>query len=133
SNMFNDDVQITLRRPAKSLPEPAPETVERSTGRGRAGGDASGSGSSGSGGLANVRIGSTSSGPPSWGGTKAVFDQFIHPFMKRQGLSAGSQKRDYNTGSNISDHFVGATRSYATDYPTSSGEGAARALAKALG
>jgi hypothetical protein len=70
-----------------------------------------------------------------WGGTLAVFEQFVHPFMRKFDLSPGSQKRPTRgtaTGG-VSEHWVGATRSYATDYPTFRGEAAARALALAMG
>lgn len=96
--------------------------------------DRSGSGGGGdrggtSGGVDDVNVGG------SWAGTKAPFTQFITPFMGERGLSAGSQKRSYDTvdGPGMSDHYSGSKRSYAVDYPTYSGKDDARALAKALG
>jgi hypothetical protein len=70
-----------------------------------------------------------------WGGSKSIFDQFVTPFMRREGLTAGSQKRptDSVSGPAVSDHFVGSRSSYAVDYPTFSGEDEARALARAMG
>lgn len=123
------DVSIELKRPSKPKPEP-PSKTKTSTKTRKHGGSSSGGTATA---LSKVKIGSTASGEPNWGGSKTVFDQFVHPFMRKFGLNAGSQKRSYNTGSSISDHYVGATNSYATDYPTGSGESAARALAKAMG
>lgn len=73
-----------------------------------------------------------------WGGSKSVIDQMITPVLKEFDLSPGSQKRtpaenDSVGGSSTSDHLTTQTKSYATDYPTASGEQAARALAKRLG
>lgn len=128
TNLGDRDASIKLTRLRRPLPEPAPETTTRSVtvpGRRR--------GSSGGSGIDSVNIVNTSPGSPHWGGSYAVFKQFINPFMQRQGLSTGSTKRSYNTGSSVSDHYVGSTLAYAVDYPTGSGESAARALAKALG
>jgi len=79
--------------------------------------------------LADVHLGTA------WGGTRSIFDQFVIPFMKDRGLTAGSQKRPYDSvpGPGVSDHYVGSTHAYATDFPTSSGEDDARALARAMG
>lgn len=70
-----------------------------------------------------------------WGGSKSIFDQFVTPFMRRHGLAAGDQKRDYDSvdGPRVSDHFEGSGSAYAIDYPTNSGEDEARALARAMG
>ncbi len=83
----------------------------------------------GSSGLAGVDLGRA------WAGTKSIFVQFVTPFMRRRGLRPGSQKRDYDTvaGPGVSDHYVGATNAYATDYPTYRGEDEARKLARAMG
>jgi hypothetical protein len=83
----------------------------------------------GSSGLAGVDLGRA------WAGTKSIFVQFVTPFMRRHGLQPGSQKRDYDTvaGPGVSDHYVGATNAYATDYPTYRGEDEARKLARAMG
>jgi hypothetical protein len=121
---------ITLKRPQKPLPEPAPETRTVTSSVGGGAGD---SRRGTAGGLRSVRIGSAEPGSPAWGGTKAIFEQFVHPFMQRQGTTRGSEKRSYNTGSGISDHFVGSTNAYATDYGTSEGAGPATALAEAMG
>lgn len=122
------DATINLKRRSKPKPEPASETKTetKTTGTSGATGDASGIGA--------VKIRNTSSGSPHWGGSAAVFEQFITPFMHRGfSLDPSSEKRPENTGSGVSDHWVGSTRGYAADYPTSSGEAAARAIAKALG
>jgi hypothetical protein len=69
-----------------------------------------------------------------WGGSKSIFDQFVTPFMRREGLDAGSQKRDHDTvDDGTSDHFEGSTNSYAIDFPTNSGADEAKALARAMG
>jgi hypothetical protein len=52
-----------------------------------------------------------------WGGSKSIFDQFVTPFLRREGLRAGSQ----------------GLSAYAMDYPTWSGADEARALAYAMG
>ncbi|MEV0567533.1 hypothetical protein [Dactylosporangium sp. NPDC050588] len=80
-------------------------------------------------GLSNVKLGHA------WGGSKSIFDQFVTPFLGKEGLTAGSQKRptDSVPGPATSDHFVGSRSSYAIDYPTFSGEDEARALARAMG
>lgn len=70
-----------------------------------------------------------------YAGTQAIFEQFIHPLMARHALTPGSTKRatKYTASGNISDHWEGLTTSYATDYPTTNGAAAARALAQAVG
>lgn len=79
--------------------------------------------------LADVELGKA------WGGTRSIFEQFVIPFMKARGLAAGSQKRDHDSvpGPGVSDHYVGSTHAYATDFPTFRGEDDARALARAMG
>lgn len=124
---------VTIAKPTKSLPEPAPEVVTKTQ---VAVGDAPSSaptGGASTGGLEGVVIKGTDSGGPDWGGSYYLFTDYFHPFMKDKGLSPGSQKRPYNTGSGVSDHYVGSTRAYATDYPTYSGEGIARNLAESIG
>ena len=123
------DVTINLKRRSKPKPEPASETKTETKTTGGAFGDATGIGA--------ITITNTSSGSPHWGGTAAVFKQFIHPFMRRFGLEAGSQKRSPSDPLSIanpgSDHNEANTRAYATDYGTSSGGSAADALGRALG
>ena len=70
-----------------------------------------------------------------WGGAQSIFAQFVTPFMRREGLVAGSQKRPYDTvrGPGMSDHYSESRSAYAIDYPTTSGADEARALARALG
>lgn len=120
---------ITASKAEHSLPEPAPETVERTTEFGDDGSGVSGDAGSPKG----ITIPSANPGDPDWGGAYYVFQQFVHPFMKANGLSPGSQKRSNNTGSGTSDHWTGSTQAYATDYPTYSGEGIARKLASVMG
>lgn len=69
-----------------------------------------------------------------WGGTQTIFEQLITPYMKKQGLSPGSQKRSYDTvDPGMSDHYVGCKTCYATDYPTTNGAKIANSLARSLG
>lgn len=87
--------------------------------------------------LARVKV-NPKPGSPSWGGAGDVLHQYVVPFMKRQGLSAGSEKRSpaQNSavgGSSSSDHLTTNTLSDAIDFPTTNGEGAARALAASMG
>lgn len=121
-DLRDPDVTVTLKRPDIARPEPAPELKPRTS-------PTSTRSSGGAGGLTSV----TPSG--AFQGTKGVFDQYIHPFMRKQGLSPGSQKRSkkYTSSGNISDHWEGLTNSWACDYPTFSGEGKARALADSFG
>lgn len=89
--------------------------------------------------LASVRIRSTAGGRPHWGGGADLMGQFIAPFMaERFGLAKGSGKRTpaHNAaigGSPTSDHLTTMLLTFARDFPTFSGEAAARALAAALG
>lgn len=122
-------VTIKLKRPTKPLPEPAAETRQIGGPPAGVGEDAVGLGAE----LGGVTITDTSPGEPAWGGTAAVFEQFINPFMKKYGLS-GTFKRNYNTVSNgLSDHYTGSTLAYAGDYGTGDGAEAANALGRAMG
>ncbi|MGH3663448.1 MAG: transglycosylase SLT domain-containing protein [Micromonosporaceae bacterium] len=104
--------------------------VPRPAHPGHGGGDNGGNGGSGGGhGLGGVELGRA------WAGTKSILGQFVTPFMERQGLATGSEKRSYDTvdGPGMSDHYIGAKNAYAIDYPTYSGEDEARKLARAMG
>ena len=69
-----------------------------------------------------------------WGGTQAIFEQVVHPFMRRHDLPIASLKRLYDTvDPGVSDHYVGCKKCYAADYGTYNGADIARALAKQLG
>ena len=87
----------------------------------------------------SVQIRSTVAGAPHWGGAADLMGQFIAPFMAEKfGLAKGSGKRTpaYNAsigGSPVSDHLTTHTTTFARDFPTFSGDAAARALAAALG
>jgi hypothetical protein len=89
--------------------------------------------------LASVRIKSTAGGAPHWGGASDLMGQLIAPFMAEKfGLAKGSGKRTpaHNAaigGSESSDHLTTKLFTFARDFPTFSGEAAARALAAALG
>jgi hypothetical protein len=131
-SVFSQIVEVTLRRAQAKLPEPAPQVEKVSVGSSEVSLATAGGGSDGgtpTGELANVRLDGR------WGGAQAVFEQFVTPFMSRQGLKAGSQKRSA-TGSigssSTSDHHVSQSNAYATDYPTYSGGGPAAALAAAM-
>jgi len=79
-----------------------------------------------------------SAGSPHYGGAADVMNQFVKPFLvAKYNLPIGSEKRTpaYNAsigGSSTSDHLTTQELTFATDFPTYSGEEAARALAKQL-
>jgi len=114
-------VQITLKRPSKPKKEPAPPTRTRSVG---------GSGASTTE-LSGVNITDSSLGSPAWGGTAAIFKQFLHPFMEDHGLSPGAEKEEGHA--NGSDHALYSSNAYATDYPTGDGAKIANELGRAMG
>ncbi|HTU14195.1 MAG TPA: hypothetical protein VMF31_03270 [Solirubrobacterales bacterium] len=132
TDLTNEDFVAKLKRPAKPLPEPAPETRTRTV-RGRSNDREDGGGSTDA--LARVYIGPNNSpGAPWWGGTLPIFRQFVIPFMAERGLTTiSSRKRPENSGTGTSDHWVASTSAYACDFPTGSGEGQARELAAAMG
>lgn len=116
-SVFDERVEARLSRPRAALPEPAAATETIATGDSEVGSTTSA--------LSDVYV----SGE--WGGAKSVFDQFVTPFLRERGLSPGSTKEQRSNAS--SDHDVDNTTAYATDYPTYSGENAARELASAIG
>lgn len=113
---------IILRRPTEPLPEPTPERETIST--------PFGGGTTGA--LRGVKIHSTAAGSPYWGGSAALFKQFITPFLAKEGLSPGSTKeqRPSNPGS---DHDVDNAAAYAIDYPTNNPIPYGKRLAAAIG
>lgn len=126
SDLFTDYVTVTVKKAMRPLPEPAPETETRTQ---QVPGGAGGASTDD---LENVNIPNSSPGPPAWGGAKAVFMQFVHPFMEQHGLQPGSEKEQGH--SPTGDHDPeGQPSGYATDYPTYNGEKIARALAEAMG
>lgn len=126
-----EDVRITALRPQRPLPEPVARREVRIGGAD--GGGAFGGGEP-VGAIARVRIPSTAPGEPHWGGAFHLFDQFITPFLNgKYGLPVTSTKRSNDSGTGNSDHWVGNTIAYATDYGTYSGDGPSRALAAAMG
>ncbi len=127
-DLFSTQGTITLKKPIRELPEPAPEVVESKVSVSSPAESArKGSAQGGSSGPPGVKVGEA------WGGAKSIFDQFIIPFMKRQGLGVSSLKRPNNSTGGKSDHWVQCLKCYAADFPTSSGRGAAQALGRALG
>ena len=125
------DVASVKMLPARwmleALPEPPAEKTGSSAGR------TSGSGTGSSSGGTPSKVGDVHL-TSAWRGTQSIIDQFVTPFMRRKGLSPGSTKRTPQQnaaagGSATSDHLTTMSGSYATDYPTTSGEAAARALA----
>lgn len=130
-SLFTTDATVTLRRAQKPLPEPPAEKTGSSAGH------TSGSGSGGASGGTPSKVGDVKL-TSAWGGSQSIIDQFVTPFMRRKGLSPGSTKRTpaQNAaagGSATSDHLTTMSASFATDYPTNSGEATARALARELG
>lgn len=129
-----DHVSVTLTRPHKPLPEPAPETSTKTIGGSSSGGS---SNSPASGDLAGVSV-TTTPGSPHWGGGADIEEQFVTPFLADYGISPGSGKRTPAEnaaagGSPTSDHLTTNTTSSARDYPTGDGAEAANALGKAMG
>lgn len=124
--------EIQLARP--QLPKPPSETVgQGKSGKRRLRKDGKGkSASTATGGdITQVHITRTGAGPPGWGGTADVFEQFIHPFMRRHGLQPGAQKETGHAPQG--DHDPSQRTSYATDYPTFNGAETANKLGRVLG
>ena len=130
---FSPQASIELRRGTELLrPKIPTETVEQPTRGGSGGSGETGSSSSPVQQMMSVTLDAR------YSGTQSIFDQFVTPFMRQRGLNAGSAKRSPAEnasvgGSPTSDHLSTNSNSYAIDYPTSSGEGAARELASAMG
>jgi hypothetical protein len=87
--------------------------------------------------LAGVHVTATA-GKSHWGGSNDLMTAFVEPFMVKRGLPIGSGKRTPAQnkavgGSKNSDHLTTKTATAARDFPTFTGEGHARALAKAMG
>jgi hypothetical protein len=118
---------VTLIRPNPALPEPRPQRVTHPVTLGAVEDRTQG-------GRKLSTLGGVSG---QWAGTESIFDRLVTPFMAQQDppLRPGSEKRDKQgtTTGGISEHWVGATRSYAIDYPTSNGLAVARALAAEFG
>lgn len=112
---------ITLKRPSKPRKEPAPPTRTRSVG---------GSGATQTE-LSGVQIKNAGLGSPNWGGTAAIFKQFIHPFMEERGLTPNYEKEEGHAQG--SDHALYSLNAYATDYGTNDGAKIANELGRALG
>lgn len=118
-SLYASTTQLTFSKPRAKLAEPAAEQVDAASGSAQATPPAAGTTSA----LAAVKLGTE------WQGTKSIFTQYVHPFMKGKGLEPGSQKRPSST----TDHGTTTLNAYATDYPTYTGEAAARALATDMG
>lgn len=131
SSLFNDVFSATLKKPMKELPEPAPEVATKTVSFGESGSLTGTGGGGPAGGVQDITIEGTSPGDPEWGGTVYIFRQFVDPFMADHGLQPGARKEQGHTVGG--DHDPASLTSYATDYPTTTGEGIAKALAAALG
>lgn len=89
--------------------------------------------------LSSITIRSVSGGRPHWGAAADVMGQFVTPIMVgRFGLILGSGKRTPQRnaevgGSESSDHLTTKLTTFARDFPTWNGEGAARQLAREFG
>lgn len=123
-SLVDPEATLELRRASKPLPEPKGESTGEAGVRGAGGASTDG--------LNGIRLGSA------WGGTQSIFEQFVNPFMRKQGLPVGSQKRTPQQnaavgGAQGSDHLTSQTNAYAVDYPTRNGAAAATALARAMG
>ena len=117
-------VNVTLKRPTEPLPEPRP--------RERRGEVSFGGSTAGSSDLTGVNITSFAPGSPYWGGSAAIFKQFIHPFLADLGLSPGGEKEQGHASDGDHDP-EGQPSGYATDYPTSNPIPYGRKIAAALG
>lgn len=129
---------VELRKPMAPKPEPANPTKQIQTQTASDTSIGTGGGGESSDSVGGIHIVSTASGPPYWCGSAAIIRQFATPFMAKFGLSPGNCKRTPAEnaaagGAPGSDHLTTEVCAYACDYPTSNGEGAARALAKAMG
>lgn len=122
SNLFDEDVTVTLKSPTKPLPEPAPETKTVSHTKHFP--------SSGGGSIQGISI-NTSLGAPHWGGGADIMHKVVDPVAKKHGISPGARKETGHAEGG--DHDPSVRNAYATDYPTGSGESFANDVAKALG
>lgn len=124
-----DKMSVDCHKPMKELPEPAPDTTTKTISVG--GGAQNPKGSASTDDLSKVNITGSQLGSPDWGGTAAIFKQFVHPFMAEYGISPGAEKEEGHTEG--SDHALYSRNAYATDYPTTDGGEAANALGRAMG
>lgn len=123
--LTNEDVTITLKRPSKPKPEPAPETRETSdpSGGSRSGGSTSSS-------LEQVQFRSFAPGTPHWGGSATIFEQLIKPYVARKyGFQITSEKRVQEG----SDHGTSSVNAYAVDYGTAENYAFGKDIARLLG
>lgn len=115
------DGTIILKKPQEELPEPLTELVKRE-------GGASDADTVSRGDLGDIPD------DDRWGGTQIIFEKFINPFMEKEGLKKHSHKRAYDTVEpGMSDHYIGAKKSYAGDYPTYNGGPIALKFAERIG
>jgi hypothetical protein len=80
-----------------------------------------------------VNFKGTSPGDPHWSGSRYVIEDRVDPVMARHGIPVTSRKRTDTLGNPGSDHDVGNTTAYATDYGTYDGAEAAHGVARSLG
>ncbi len=126
-DLWSPFADVTLTSPQRALPEPAGEDADPST-------NAMSTNSAGPAATAQA-FGTDITLDKRWAGTQAIFDQYVTPFMKGKGFPVTSTKRatKVTATGGVSEHWTGATKSYAIDYGTNSGEAAARELANEMG
>lgn len=125
SVLSDESATITLRRPTKPLPEPSPETTTKTVGGIKGG--VPPNDTQDPGGLSVV----TSLGDPHWGGSADVMLAIVDPVMATFGIQPGARKEPGHAVGG--DHDLSVTNAFATDYPTTDGATAAKAVAEALG
>lgn len=121
SNLFDDDVTVTLKRPQKPLPEPAPETKTVTNTKHFPSG---GGGKS----LSGVHV-TAKAGSPHWGGSADVMEQVVYPVARKLNMTIGAKKETGHTPGG--DHDPAIRNAFATDFPPGSGH-FANAVARAL-
>jgi hypothetical protein len=139
TTLHSTEATVTLKRPTPPLPEPAPETKTITQGgsitdslNGSAPSIQIPSASNTADSSDQISLGSLAPGAPNWGGTWPIMEQFVIPFLGQYDIPPGASKEDSGHDPD-GDHPTWATTSYAIDFPTYSGETAARALAHAMG
>lgn len=116
------DVEVTLNRPQKPLPEPAPETVTKTDNF---------SIDLGNGGGGGGTIDGIDFSRGGWGGTEAIFLQVLDPLARQMGLSIGGRKEGGHAVGG--DHDPSVRNAFACDYGTYNGQAFAVKVCQILG